>query len=92
MVEYSEEEKARALQNVEKMLLKLEALEKSLEVSNAKLTYIVTGNGTPGICEQVRRNTADIAEAKASAKYWIGGTFFLVVGQYLKYIFERFSQ
>ena len=62
----------------------------------SKLTYIVTGNGTPGICEQVRINSHDIHDikhditcTKATARYWIGGTFFLVLGQYVKYIFER---
>lgn len=63
-----------------------------------KLSHIVTGNGTPGLCEQVREVAAIHRNLEKrfdgwvnSLRYWVGGTFLLVVGQWIKFLFAKFT-
>lgn len=76
----------------EQMTERLEGHDKTIE----KLAHILTGNGTPGLCEQVREVAAvhknlerRFDEAKLAARYWIGGTFFLVMAQWVKFLFAK---
>lgn len=85
------------------ILQKLETIEKQLtakldehEASIDKLSHIITGNGAPGLCEQVRENIAvhrnlekRFDEARVAVRYWIGGTFFLVAAQWIKFLFAK---
>lgn len=90
------EQSALILQKLENLETHIKERLKEHDETIDKLSHIITGNGAPGLCEQVRENIAvhrnlekRFDEAKIAARYWIGGTFFLVAAQWIKFLFAK---